>query len=87
MLFHVTYKASSQHRDAIQNRFKETGALPPEGVKMLGRWHSADGAKGFVLAETSDAVAIGAWCQDWTDILAFEITPVLDDDQMMQVIG
>jgi len=27
--------------------FLETGGAPPAGVKMLGRWHTADGAYGF----------------------------------------
>ena len=87
MLFHVTYEISSDHREAAQNRFKETGGLPSEGVEMLGRWHFAEGLRGFVLAETSDAVAIANWLQDWTDLLTFEVTPVLDDDQMMGVIS
>lgn len=87
MLFHVSYELPSEHREAAQTRFKESGGLPPEGVEMLGRWHCAEGLRGFVLAETSDAVAIANWLQDWTDLLTFEVAPVLDDDQMMSVIS
>jgi hypothetical protein len=87
MLFHVSHELSSENREAAQNRFKETGGLPPEGVEMIGRWHCAEGLRGFVLAETSDAVAIATWLQDWTDLLTFEVTPVVDDEQMMGVIS
>ena len=87
MLFHVTYSLAPENRDAAQSRFKETGGLPPEGVTMIGRWHCAQGLKGFTVAEASDGEAIASWIQQWTDILSFEITLVVDDDQMTRVIG
>lgn len=87
MLFHISYKFSPQERDQTQQRFKETGALPPEGVTMLGRWHSAAGCKGFMIAESSEAVAISKWTQGWTDLLSFEVTPVLTDEEVGEVIG
>jgi hypothetical protein len=54
---------------------------------MHGRWHSAAGHVGFLVAESSDTVAIGKWMQSWTDLLSFEITPVLTDDEVAEVIG
>ena len=87
MLFHITYEFSPGDRDDAQKRFKETGALPPDGVTMQGRWHSAAGHVGFAVAESSDAVAIGKWMQSWTDLCAFEITPVLTDEEAGEVIG
>ena len=87
MIFHVSYELSSENREAAQNRFKETGGLPPESIEMIGRWHCAEGLRGFVLVETSDAVAIATWLQDWTDLLTFEVTPVVDDDQMLGVMS
>ena len=87
MLFHITYEFSPGERNNAQERFKETGALPPDGVTMHGRWHSAAGHVGFLVAESSDTVAIGKWMQSWTDLLSFEITPVLTDDEVAEVIG
>ena len=42
-------------------RFLETGAPPPAGVTMHGRWHSIAGDQGFLLAEATDATAIYRW--------------------------
>jgi len=86
MLFHITYEVSPQDRNQVQKRFKETGALPPEGVTMQGRWHSAAGHIGFLVAESSDAVAIAKWMQNWTDLLAFDITPVLTDEEVAEIL-
>jgi len=87
MLFHITYEIDPAGRNAAQDRFRETGGLPPEGVTMVGRWHAAAGLMGFLVAESSDAVAIGKWMQDWTDVLTFEVTPVVDDEGITEVIG
>lgn len=87
MLFHITYEFSPQERDIAQKRFKETGAPPPDGVTMHGRWHCVAGHVGFLIAESSDAVAIGKWMQSWTDLISFEVSPVLTDEEIAEVIG
>lgn len=87
MIFHITYEISSERRNDAQKRFKQTGAPPPAGVKMTGRWHCAQGLRGFLVAESSDAAAIAKWMQDWTDVLSFEVTPVITDEELTRVIG
>lgn len=87
MLFMITYAFGSGQREKAQDRFKKTGGGPPAGAKMLGRWHNVAGLRGFVLAESADAVAIGKWMQEWTDLLAFEVTPVVNDEDVLKVLG
>lgn len=87
MIFHITYTLSPEQRNDAQERFKATGAPPPPGVTMIGRWHCVQGHKGFVVAESSDAEAIAKWIHEWTDLLSFEVTPVLNDEQFSRLIG
>ena len=87
MTFMITYKILPAHRDAAQQRFKQGGGLPPEGIKMIGRHHKADGSGGFTLCESDDVVALAKWTQDWSDLLEFETSPVLDDKQFGIVLG
>jgi hypothetical protein len=54
---------------------------------MLGRWHSAAGHLGFTVAESESVVAIGKWRQEWTDLLTVEITLVLTNEEVTEVIG
>jgi hypothetical protein len=86
MIFHISYEYLSEQRDEVHTRFKETGAPPPSGVTMTGRWHSVEGNRGFIVAESSEAEAIGQWLQEWADVLSFEVSPVLTDEQFTQVI-
>ena len=50
-------------------------------------WHCAEGLRGFLVAESADAEAIAKWTQSWTDLLSFEVTPVVTDEQLARVIG
>lgn len=87
MLFHAAFAYSTDDRDAVHQRFRQTGGVPPEEVTMVGRWHSADGNCGFLVAETDDATALSRWLQEWTDLISFDVTPVLTDEQFNQLIG
>ncbi len=87
MLFMISYSFPPGIRHTAQDRFRKTGGLPGDGVKMLGRWHNVGGNKGFILAESNDSVAVARWLQEWSDILQFEVFPVNTDEHVMQVIG
>lgn len=87
MRFVTIWTFKPEHTEEIIARFRETGALPPEGVKMLARWHDVSGGRGFAVCETDDPVAASRWCHEWSDLFSLEIVPVLDDEQLTQVLG
>ncbi len=90
MLFMTVYSFPTQNRDAAIARFKQTGAAPPPGVKMRGRWHDVGGGRGFTLAEADDPQALMKWVLKWSDLLSFKVTPVLpvlDDEQFTKALG
>lgn len=87
MHFMITYEFTPDARDAAQKRFMDGGGLPPKGVTMIQRWHLASGQGGYVIAEGSDVVAIGKWMQEWTDLLTFDVSPIMNDEEIQQVLG
>ena len=87
MLFLVQWRIAPEHRDKANNRFKETGGPPPKGVKMLGRWHLATGGEGLLICEADDAIALGKWTNQWTDVLRFRVSPVNNDEGVMEVLS
>ena len=87
MQFMATWRIKPEHVSQSVERFKETGAMPPAGVKMIGRWHDVAGGHGFTLAETDDPVAISSWCMRWADLLDFEIAPVVTDEQLAKALS
>ena len=87
MIFHTTYRVKAENRISTEERFKATGGAPPEGVNLLGRWHDAAGLHGFMVSEASNAVDIAKWCQEWTDIMEFEVNAVISDEELASVMG
>jgi len=87
MQFMVQFSLNPENEVPAVSRFKETGAPPPDGVKMVGRWHSAIMHEGFNLIETDDVEALASWCSQWADLLSFRIVPVLSDEQLMKVMS
>lgn len=80
----LTWSLKPQHQREAVARFLETGGAPPAGVKMLGRWHGS--GTGFVLAESDDVKAVFEWTNQWADLMEFEITPVMVDEEAGEVL-
>lgn len=86
MIYHIAFDYLPDNRAEVHDRFAQTGAPPPNNVKMVGRWHSAEGNRGWLICETDDGKAIARWLQEWTDLISFEVTPVLTDEEFLGVI-
>lgn len=86
MQFMVTYSIDIPQRAEAEARFLKTGAAPPEGVGLLGRWHCTGERRGFMLLESTDLAAITKYMRDWSDLLSFQISPVVSDEQMAQIM-
>jgi Protein of unknown function (DUF3303) len=85
MKFMVTFTGKPAHFKEATSRFLKTGAAPPEGVKMLGRWHGP--FTGWVLAQTDDLKKVYEWTTKWSDLLEFTVVPVLEDAELGEVLS
>ena len=86
MLYVCHWRARPDTRDAIIQRFAKSGGQPPQGVKMLGRWHHVANGSGISVSEADDPSAIARWALEWNDLLDMEVYPALTDDQLGAVL-
>jgi Protein of unknown function (DUF3303) len=86
MQFIVRWKIPKSSVLASEARFLKTGAPPPAGVKLIGRWHGMSGG-GLMIAETDDAKALYSWLAYWNDLLEFETTPCVEDAEAGAVLA
>jgi hypothetical protein len=86
MRFMVTFPLTHHGYKERISRFLETGAPPPDGVILHGRWFTASHSKGFMLAEADDPKALFRYVSEWTDIMDFEIEPVVTDEEAALVL-
>ena len=87
MIYVIAWTFKPEHRDAVQARFRQTGGLPPEGAKMVGRWNGIGVNKGVCIAESDDPMAVARWGQAWSDLMTFDVYPALTDQDMAKLLG
>jgi hypothetical protein len=63
----------------VYERAAARGRMVPEGLAYIGSWVVDDGGmdRCFQLMETSDPSLFEAWFSCWSDLVSFEIFPVI----------
>ena len=84
MIFNWTPNA--QKRAEGIARFQKTGGLPPEGVRLLGRWTKADLSGGFDLLETEDSKKLIEFAYMWSDLMDLSVFSVSEDNEISEAL-
>ena len=77
MLFMVVEHFRNQDAKAVYRRFRERGRMLPEGASVVNSWVAADLGRCFQLMECDDLTLLQRWAAAWSDLVAFEIVPVV----------
>ncbi len=84
MLFMGIATYDIDKRDEIVKRRLAKGRMTPKGMKVLGEWSTFGGGRMFILTEVSDPQVAFESTWPWSDLLKFEIIPVIDTEQIMK---
>jgi hypothetical protein len=90
MLYAISRRGVPSVRNTATERFLKTGGRPPEGIKMVGRWHDIGKISGTAIAETNDPTLMAKWALEWNDLFEMDVRPVITDEQagpLMAQIG
>jgi hypothetical protein len=77
VLFMVIERFRDQNASAVYRRFIEQGRLAPDGLTYVGSWVEASLDRCFQLMECDDITLLQQWVAQWSDLVAFEIVPVV----------
>jgi Protein of unknown function (DUF3303) len=77
MLFMVVEHFRNQDAKSIYRRLSEKGRLMPEGLSFVNSWVAADLSRCFQLMECGDVSLFQRWVAEWSDLMQFEIVPVI----------
>jgi hypothetical protein len=61
----------------VYRRFRNRGRLAPEGLRYVSSWVNEKLDRCFQLMETEDYKLLDEWCSNWTDLVEFEVYPVI----------
>jgi hypothetical protein len=77
MLFMVIERFRNRDAKAVYRRFGDQGRGAPEGLRYVGSWIEANFDRCFQVMECDDARLLQQWVAFWSDLIEFEIVPVV----------
>ena len=78
-----------KNKDAVSvyRRFRDRGRMVPEGVVYVSSWVDQNLERCYQLMETGDRVLLDKWMANWSDLIDFEVHPVVTSKEAFEKIG
>jgi hypothetical protein len=86
MLFMVIERFKNRDAKAVYRRFREQGRGAPDGLAYVGSWIESNLDRCFQLMECDDARLLQQWVVFWSDLVEFEIVPVVPSAETREAI-
>jgi hypothetical protein len=77
MLFMVIESFKSGDARPVGERFRRRGRMMPQGLT----WVDVAGKRCFQIMEAADEAALREWIANWSDLVDFEVVPVMTSVQ------
>ena len=87
MLFMVVETFRNQDAKAVYRRFRDKGRMTPDGLTFVDSWVTADLDRCFQIMACDDVAVLQRWTTEWSDLVDFEITPVLPGAETAQALA
>lgn len=71
----------------VYRRFRDRGRLAPDGLDYVASWVDDELQICFQLMETADRALLDQWIANWSDLVDFEIVPVITSAEAAERIG
>ena len=71
---------------AVYRRLRDEGRGVPDGLTYVGSWIEASFGRCFQLMECDDARLLQEWVAFWSDLIEFEIVPVVSSAETRAAI-
>lgn len=77
MMYMVIERFKNREAKAIYERFRGHGRMMPDGLRYVGSWIETNFDRCFQVMECNDESLFGQWMAHWSDLMDFEIVPVM----------
>ena len=61
----------------VYRRFREQGRLAPDALRYVSSWVTQDFHRCYQIMECDDPSLLAQWTARWSDLVEFEIHPVM----------
>ena len=86
MQFMVIERFRNRDAKAVYRRFRDQGRMAPDGLTYVGSWIETNFDRCFQVMECDDARLLQEWIANWSDLVDFEVVPVVSSEQTRETI-
>ena len=86
-LYMVIEKFKDGNAVPVYQRFRDRGRLAPTGLTYVSSWVDIHLQRCFQVMETYDRTLLDQWISNWSDIVEFEVIPVITSAQAAEQIA
>ena len=86
MIYMVIEHFKNGDAKPVYRRFREKGRLAPEGLTYVTSWVEENLQRCFQLMETDERKLLDEWLANWSDIVEFEVFPVMTSKEALAKI-
>ena len=65
----------------VYRRFRERGRMAPAGLTYVSSWVAENLSTCYQVMETSDPTLLDEWMRNWSDLVEFEVHPVITSQE------
>jgi hypothetical protein len=71
----------------VYRRFRERGRMAPDGLTYVSSWVDQDLSRCYQVMETADRRLLDQWMESWSDLVEFEVHPVITSKEAAERVG
>ena len=71
----------------VYRRFRDRGRMAPDGLTYVSSWVTPDLGRCYQVMECDDRRLLDQWTASWSDLIQFEIVPVLTSPQAVERVA
>ncbi len=71
----------------VYRRFRERGRMAPDGLTYVSSWVDQDLSRCYQVMETADRRLLDQWMESWSDLIEFEVHPVITSKEAVERVG
>ena len=83
-LFMVVERFRNGEAAPVYWRFKQHGRMAPEGLAYISSWVDENLSTCSQLMETNNRALLDEWMRNWSDLVEFEVHPVITSQEAAQ---
>ena len=86
-LYMVVERFKNKDAVSVYRRSRERGRMTPDGLVYVSSWVDEKLERCYQLMETRDRALLDQWMANWSDLVDFEVHPVMTSKEAAEKIA